>query len=176
MSKAPYSPHLSSASQVCGFASGFSFKARESIIRDRAEQIISSLKPSQTRVVARQIAAMLLHEFGEPPTVKRIRDLMGRGSFSTLTDELRIFWSTLQVSAAEDAFSLDMPAHIVQSHRAALSTLWRAAQDEARQRASPVCHECNNLRSRIFELENEPDKMCVIPDPGIPKIKKQAVA
>lgn len=141
---------------------------REALIRQRvaaiqAAQAAQSAHSGQlgklgqqptTRAIVRQVMTLLFNDFGEAPSVKRIRQLIGKGSFSTISDELRIFWSSVQVTAAEDAALGNMPAHIVQSNRAALSALWRSALEEAQQRAGS-CPHCVQLKAQLEDMERQ---------------------
>lgn len=58
---------------------------------------------SATRALVRVAAKVLFFEMAEKPTVRRVRALIGQGSWSTITDELQLFWHEVRSAANQPA-------------------------------------------------------------------------
>lgn len=100
-------------------------------IAARLSQVLANCDPCDTRALVQSTALTLFHEFGEIPSANRVRDLIGRGSLSTVVDELRVFWTALRESIRTTSASPGIPDAFVAAHANALPALWRAALSAA---------------------------------------------
>ena len=83
---------------------------------------LMKLHTLQTKV--RLVAHIIFTEFKGIPTGNQIHDLIGKGSLSTITDELRHFWRALQHRSSESLAIEHIPQAVTDSFKECLPTLW----------------------------------------------------
>lgn len=104
----------------------------EPVRRARVNQVLLSLGDASTRVSARAVADVLFHEFGEIPSSNRLHGFLGRGSLSTIVDELRQFKLTLNRFAGTEPGMGCVPPSVVAAYQKMLPVFWAAAVSVAR--------------------------------------------
>lgn len=99
-------------------------------ISSREIEDLKAAHPSDTRQLVKEVASRLFLA-GERPTRQRVRDLIGRGSMTTIDAGLREWWDGLRRQTRAEIDVPDVPEALVPAFQAAVKGLWELASAEA---------------------------------------------
>lgn len=97
---------------------------------------------SETRPLTRAVAALLFLEQGEMPTANRIRQLIGSGSMSTISNELTVFWEQVRSQAKLRLEHAQVPPAVLTGFADAVASAWQLALTSAQtQSTAELAHD-----------------------------------
>ncbi|MDD5000642.1 MAG: DNA-binding protein [Thiomonas arsenitoxydans] len=122
---------------------------------DAIKERIAAL-PSRSEK-ARAVAAWLFFEQGEYPSAARVREIIGIGSMTDLSRDLRAFWDEVRSRMKTRITSPDLPQEIVDSVGEFISAVWSLAQDQARTQLDDERRKTEDqmaaLRQDVLQLQ-----------------------
>lgn len=107
----------------------------EELARQAAE-LAAQTSPGNARAPIRAAASVLFYECGEMPSANKLLKILGRGSLTTITDEIRSFWNDVRESAREELVIKGVPDRVAGALRRLAPAVWDEALSEARSEAS----------------------------------------
>lgn len=132
--------------------------------------IIQILQLKMLKIMKKRIIAICdkMAEQGVKPTLERVRDELGSGSFSTINPILKQ-WKENQ-SANDIATSIDLPIEIAAIGEKATAMIWKAANDQCNNTIKTLKQETNQITEQanaerdealheIKRLESENEKL-----------------
>ena len=132
--------------------------------------IIQILQLKMLKIMKKRIIAICdkMAEQGVKPTLERVRDELGSGSFSTINPILKQ-WKENQ-STNDVATSIDLPIEIAAIGEKATAMIWKAANDQCNNTIKTLKQETNQITEQanaerdealheIKRLESENEKL-----------------
>lgn len=125
----------------------------------RAKQALAQAEGADIRQRVRIVADVMMREFKQQPTPDLVREILGRGSLSTIVSELRSLWSDMSQRAMLCVQLQDIPSQVAEGHQQMLGTLWSSALDSAKaqigQQLQDVIAERDALAQKVQQLQQE---------------------
>lgn len=114
-------------------------------------------KFADTRLLYREVCALLFFRYGITPTANKLYQYVRRGSMSVPTEELGKFWDELRHKARVDIEHPDLPDEVKAIAAEAIAGLWQQASQAARGElaAARLDLEASAEQSRAARLAAE---------------------